>query len=120
MDPVDRSWFVAAYSRLVADVWATPEAERQLERDPRALLALYGLVVPDGVHLRIVRDVDDVEPDLDSQVTAWLLAPERGEFVLVVPRMAALDGAELDEYELDNVVAGLDASCACCCPCCCT
>lgn len=120
MDPGDRGWFVAAYSKLVADVWSDPELERQLDTEPRALLAGYGLVLPDEVRLRIVRDAEYAEPDLDAQVNAWLQATEAGEFALVVPRMAAVDTAELTEYELDNVVAGLDASCACCCPCCCT
>src|SRR5512138_1109822 len=46
MSPKDRAVFVAAYSRLVAEVWADPAKERALEQDSRALLASYGLTVP--------------------------------------------------------------------------
>jgi hypothetical protein len=34
MDASDRTRFITAYSRLVADVWADPEKERQLVADP--------------------------------------------------------------------------------------
>jgi hypothetical protein len=114
----DRAAFVAAYSRLVAEVWADPVAERMLTEDPRALLAEFGLTVPDEVTVRVERDVSDAEPDLDAQVRAWLEAPERGVFALFVPATDQVDSAELDDAELDGVVGGLDSACACCCPCC--
>jgi hypothetical protein len=120
MDSISRARFVAAYSRLVADVWADPDKERQLEADPRGFIAGYGLVVPDEVTVTLLRDVGDAEPDLDQQVRTWLEAPEIGELILVVPSLDPVGRSELDEYELDAVVAGLDLSCACCCPCCCT
>jgi len=120
MDASSRSEFVTAYSRLVADVWVDPELERRLELDPRAFLAEYGLSVPATVTVSLRREVGDAEPDLEQQVRSWLDAPETGEFVLVVPKLDAISQSELTEYELDDVVAGLDSSCACCCPCCCT
>ncbi|HEX8093549.1 hypothetical protein [Jatrophihabitans sp.] len=120
MEPSSRSKFVTAYSRLVADVWAEPDKERQLEADPRGFIAGYGLEVPDGVKVTLLRDVGDAEPDLDQQVQTWLQAPETGELILVVPALDPVAESELDEHELDAVVAGLDLSCACCCPCCCT
>jgi hypothetical protein len=120
MTSAERAVFVAAYSRLVAEVWSDPAREEMLTRDPRALLATHGLTLPDDVEVRVVRDVGDAEPVLDVQVRAWRDAGESGSFVLFVPAIQPVDVADLAESELDNVVAGIDASCACCCPCCCT
>ncbi|TNH29655.1 hypothetical protein FHG89_11655 [Micromonospora orduensis] len=120
MTPVDRAVFVAAYSRLVADVWADPVKERALEEDPRAFLAGYGLHLPEDVQVRVVRDVADADPDLEVQVESWERAESAGAFALFVPSLLPVAQAELAEDELDSVVAGLDSSCACCCPCCCT
>ncbi|MFI9638568.1 hypothetical protein ACIG87_00665 [Micromonospora sp. NPDC051925] len=120
MTPVDRAVFVAAYSRLVADVWADPVRERALDRDPRALLAEYGLGLPEDVRVRVVRDVAEAAPDLEVQVSSWQQAATTGTFVLFVPALLPVAETELAEDELDSVVAGLDSSCACCCPCCCT
>jgi hypothetical protein len=120
MIPGERAAFVAAYSKLVAEVWADPAAERALADDPRALLAEYGLTVSESVEIAVVRDVADAQPDLDAQVVAWRDADELGTFTLFVPATDPIGEAELDEDELDRVVGGLDASCACCCPCCST
>ena len=57
---------------------------------------------------------------LESQVTAWRDADRLGTFTLYVPATGPIGEAELEEDELDRVVGGLDASCACCCPCCST
>jgi hypothetical protein len=115
----DRALFIAAYSRLVAEVWAEPEREASLMADPRALLSEYGLVLPDGVRVEVVRESGHA-PDIQAQVQAWQDAPHTGVLALFVPPLDAIDEAPLDEDELDNVVAGLDTTCACCCPCCCT
>jgi hypothetical protein len=120
MGPSDRAVFIAAYSRLVAEVWADPAAERALADDPRALLAQHGLALPESVEITVERDVAGAEPDLDAQVVAWRDAAERGVFTLFVPATDPVDRNELSESELDGVVGGLDASCACCCPCCST
>lgn len=120
MNAADRGMFVAAYSRLVAEVWSDPAKERQLQEDPRSLVAECGLEVPPHVRVVVTRDVTDAEPDLDEQVRRWQSAAQTGVLELVVPALD-LDGeVDLSEDELDNVVAGLDSSCACCCPCCCT
>ncbi len=120
MNPAARAVFVASYGRLVTGVWADPDLEPLLEQDPRALMARYGLVLPEAVRIEVVRDASDAEPDLGELVAAWENAPDSGCFALVVPATDADDGSELDEHELDTVVAGLGTSCACCCPCCCT
>jgi hypothetical protein len=116
----ERAAFVAAYSRLVAEVWADAAAERALAENPRALLAEYGLGVPEQVGIAVVRDATDVQPDLETQVSAWENAAQVGTFTLYVPATGPIGEAELEEDELDQVVGGLDASCACCCPCCST
>ncbi|GAA0587163.1 hypothetical protein GCM10010172_85330 [Paractinoplanes ferrugineus] len=116
----ERAAFVAAYSRVVAEVWADAAAERALAENPRALLAEYGLTVPEQVRIAVVRDATDVQPDLDTQVAAWADADRLGVFTLYVPATGPIGEAELEEDELDRVVGGLDASCACCCPCCST
>ncbi|MEO3746751.1 hypothetical protein [Plantactinospora sp. B5E13] len=120
MAPKDRAMFIAAYSRLVAEVWADPAAERQLTDDPRGLLAQHGLPVPEGVEIRVVRETADAEPNIDVQVRAWEAAVDSGVLTLFIPRVEPLAPGELDEDELDRVVGGIDASCACCCPCCST
>jgi len=120
MEPGARAAFVAAYGRLVTSVWSDPAHKLLLEQDPRALMAQHGLVLPDGVTIEVVRDVQDAEPDLDALVAAWASASASGRFTLVVPATDADGDMELDEHELDAIVAGLDTSCACCCPCCCT
>jgi hypothetical protein len=112
--------FVAAYGRLVANVWADPDQELQLEQDPRGLMAQHGLNLPESVTISVVRDTRDAEPDLDALVRAWETATETGSFDLVVPSVEAGDDGELAEHELDSIVAGMNSSCACCCPCCCT
>jgi hypothetical protein len=120
MEPSDRALFVAAYGKLVAEVWADAAKEYALETDPRALLRQYGLGVPPAVEIEVVRDGDDAEPDLGVQVDAWEQAPARGRLLLYVPSVDPISDVQLGEHELDSVVAGLDTSCACCCPCCCT
>jgi hypothetical protein len=120
MAPGDRAVFIAAYSKLVAEVWSDPTAEAALLSDPRALLSEHGLDLPASVEVVVVRDVADAEPNLDAQVKAWLDAPELGTFTLFVPALDPVDEAELNENELDRIVGGLDTTCACCCPCCST
>lgn len=120
MPPRDRAIFIAAYSRLVAEVWADPEVERQLDENPRDLLIQHGLPVSDGVRIDLVRESTDADPDIEVQVRAWQEAAERGVLTLFVPRIEPISAGELDEDELDRVVGGIDATCACCCPCCST
>jgi hypothetical protein len=120
MHPADRAVFVAAYSRLVVEVWSDPDRERRLVEQPRALLGEYGLELPEHVSITVHRERGNAEPDLDAQVSEWSTAIERGELALYVPVLEVDGELEIDEHELDSVVAGLDASSACCCPCCCT
>jgi hypothetical protein len=120
MKPADRGMFVAAYTRLLTDVWTDPARELQLVEDPRALLMAHGLILPDNVRITVQRDVTGVEPNLEEQVRLWETAGVTGELVLVVPVADMPGTGELQEDELDNIVAGMDSSCACCCPCCCT
>jgi hypothetical protein len=120
MAPGDRAVFIAAYSKLVAEVWSDPSAEAALLSDPRALLAEHGLDLPESVEVVVVRDAADAEPDLNIQVRAWQEAQTTGTFTLFVPALDPVDEAELNEAELDRVVGGLDTTCACCCPCCST
>ncbi|MFC7478878.1 hypothetical protein ACFQX7_00760 [Luedemannella flava] len=75
MSPGDRAIFIAAYGRLVVEVWSDPAREALLERDPRQLLSEYGVTVPDDVTVTVRRDTGDAEPDLEAQVAAWRDAP---------------------------------------------
>jgi hypothetical protein len=120
MNPGARAAFVASYGRLVTRVWSDPDLELLLEQDPRALMAQYGLVLPDAVSIEVVRNAPDAKASLDELVAAWEAAPASGRFAFVVPATDVDDDGELDEHELDAIVAGLGTSCACCCPCCCT
>ena len=120
MNPGDRAVFIAAYGRLVVEVWSDPARELLLERDPARLLAEYGIAVPDGVAVTVRRDAGDAEPDLETQVEAWRQMSVLGELVLFVPLLDTEGEVEIDEHELENVVAGLEPGTACCCPCCCT
>ena len=120
MNPGARAAFVASYGRLVTRVWSDPDLELLLEQDPRALMAQYGLVLPEEVAIEVVRNAPDAEANLDELVAAWEDAPDSGRFALVVPATDVDGDGELDELELDAIVAGVGTSCACCCPCCCT
>jgi hypothetical protein len=107
MNSAARAAFVASYQRLVTRVWSDPDVDVLLEQEPRALLAQYGLVLPESVSIEVVRHAQNAEPNLDRLVAAWQDAPSSGRFALVVPPAEADDGAELDERELDTIVAGL-------------
>ena len=120
MNPGARAAFVASYGRLVTRVWSDPDQELLLAQDPRALMAQCGLVLPEAVAIEVVRNAPSAESNLDELVAGWENAPTSGRFALVVPATDVDDDGELDEHELDAVVAGLGTSCACCCPCCCT
>jgi hypothetical protein len=58
----------------------------------------------------VVREVGDAEPDLNVRVAAWSRATQTGHLVAVVPGADDDDEAELAEYELDGIVAGLDST----------
>jgi hypothetical protein len=120
VNPGDRAVFIAAYGRLVVEVWSDPAREALLERDPRRLLGEYGIAVPESVPVTVRRDAAGAEPDLETQVDAWRNASDRGELVLFVPALESEGEVEIDEHELEAVVAGLEPGTACCCPCCCT
>ncbi len=116
----DSATFVAAYSGLITAVWSNPAKEQLLTDDPAALVAEYGIALPEGVVVTVARDLPEADPNLEVQVREWRDAPTTGTFTLYVPSAELTDGVQLDESELDTVVGGLDASCSCCCPCCCT
>ena len=115
-----RARFIAAYSKLVADVWSDPGREELLGQDPVALLASYDIVLPDACRVEIVRAGADAEPDLEQQVLAWEECFQSGTLILYIPALDPITELELSEHELGEVVGGLTTSCACCCPCCCT
>jgi hypothetical protein len=120
MKPGARAAFIASYGRLVTRVWSDPDLDVVLEQDPRALMAQYGLVLPEAVTIEVVRHAPSAESNLDELVAAWEDAPSSGRFALVVPATDVDADGELDELELDTIVAGLGTSCAFACPCCCT
>ena len=112
--------FIAAYSKLIADVWSDPVLEARLMAGPTAFLRSYDIVVPDGCAVQIVRNASDCEPDLSAQIGAWEQSSDTNTLVLYVPEFDPLTEVDLAEHELDDVVAGISSTCACCCPCCCT
>lgn len=119
MNPEARAAFVASYGRLITRVWSDPGVELLLEQDPRAVMAQYGLVLPETVSIELIRSGPGAKSDLDDLVAAWENAPDSGRFALVVPATDVDDDGELDEHELDAIAAGHGPS-ACCSPCCCT
>jgi len=111
MSPGARAAFFASYGRLVTRVWSDPELELLLEQDPRGLMAQCGLVLGEAVSIEVVRNAPNAEPNLGELIAAWENAPASGRFALVVPA-TDVDDRELDEHELDTIVAGLGISCA--------
>jgi hypothetical protein len=107
MNAAARAAFVASYERLVTRVWSDPDVDALLEQEPRALMARYGLVLPASVSVAVVRHAPNAPSDLGRLVAAWEDAPSSGRFALVVPPAEAEDDGELDERELDTIVAGL-------------
>ena len=118
MNPGARAAFVAAYGRLITGVWSDPELELLLERDPRDVMAQYGLALPGQVSIELVRNGPGTEHSLDELVATWENAPDSGHFTLVIPATDVEGDGDLAEHELDAIVAGLGPS-ACCSPCCC-
>lgn len=119
MNPGARAAFAASYGRLVTRVWSDPGLELLLEQDPRGVMAQYGLALPDPVSIELVRNAPDAAYSLDDLFGMWENAPDSGHFALVIPATDADDDSDLEEHELDAIVAGLGPS-ACCSPCCCT
>jgi hypothetical protein len=115
-----RARFVAAYSKLIADVWSDPASEAQLLAAPAAFLKAYDIVGADNCAIKVVRNPHGSAPDLNIQIEAWEASFETGTLVLYVPELDPLDDVELEENELDDLVGGISSTCACCCPCCCT
>ena len=119
MNPGARAAFAASYGRLVTRVWSDPELELLLEQDPRGIMAQYGLALPEPVAIELVRSAPDAAYSLDDLFATWENAPDSGHFSLVIPATDLDDDGDLEEHELDAIVAGLGPS-ACCSPCCCT
>jgi natural product precursor len=115
-----RARFVAAYSKLIADVWSDPACEAQLVAAPAAFLKAYDIVGPENCSVEVVRNPHDSAPDLNIQIRAWEASFETGTLILYVPELDPFTEVELSEHELDDLVGGLSSTCACCCPCCCT
>lgn len=113
------SAFINSYTNLVTSVWSDPQVDAEFDSDPIGVMERFGLVLPDGVQLTVLRDTGDAAADLDVQVENWFAAKETGRVSIVVPRKEPMTTGELNEDELLGVVAGISTSCACCCPCCC-
>jgi hypothetical protein len=48
------------WGMLLAQVWSDELLKQRLMSDPAAVLAEYGIEVPEGVELRVVEDTDEV------------------------------------------------------------
>lgn len=114
------SAFINSYTNLVTSVWSDPHVDSEFDADPIGVMERFGLVIPPGVHLTVLRDTRDAAADLDVQVENWFAARDTGRVTIVVPRKEPVTTGELDDDALLGVVGGISTSCACCCPCCCS
>jgi hypothetical protein len=116
METIAKQRFIRGYTKILTQSWSSDEFSRQLESDPRAVLASMGLDTAPGSVVEIVRSHIDL-PDLEKQLSTWAEGLVTGHFVLFVPHLPQLDTRDLDEEDLGDLAGGVPSFC--CSPCCC-
>lgn len=116
METFDKSRFIRGYTKTLTQSWSSDEFFRQLESDPRDVLASMGLDTAPGSVIEVVRSRTEA-PDLDKQLSAWAEGLDTGHFVLYVPDLPQLELRDLDEEDLGDLAGGVPSFC--CSPCCC-
>lgn len=68
---MDQKEFQKAYGKLVEKAWEDAAFKEALLSDPRKVFAENGIVVPDGMNVRMVENTEDT--------IYFVLPPERGD-----------------------------------------
>lgn len=116
-ETLDRSTFLAAYTRVLTNAWSSSDYAERLLSDPRSVLNEAGLVVPADASIEVTREIGG-DANLDAQIDLWEKGYETHAFVLHVPESPMIDTSELSEGDLAAVSGGSTYYCCCCCPCC--
>lgn len=119
MDAKERAAFVDAYTKVLTSSWSSEEHSRQLEEDPRSVLAADGLHIPVGAQIDVVR-LASGEPDLDRQIELWEEGRETGHYTIHVPATPRIYTRELSDGDLGSISGGIGGACCSCCPCSCS
>ena len=85
-----------ALAHLFAACWKDEALKARFMADPKAVLAEYGMPVPEGMNVKVVENADDC-------VHITLPAPPAGDHAL-------------SDGELGNAAAGSYRQGTCCCP----
>ncbi len=80
-----------ALARLFAECWKDEALKARFVADPKAVLAEYGMPVPEDMDVKVVENADDC-------VHITLPAPPTGDM-------------DLSDDELSNAAGGIDAAC---------
>ena len=120
MESQERTSFLSNYSKLLVAAWSDESVGDRLVANPKAVLAEFGLQVPDNANVNVVRQIPPQhgEPDANVQVRLWEEGLKSGTIEMHVPEAPAIDMGELSESELEGVAGGWSISGCCCTPCC--
>lgn len=116
-----RQEFLRRYARLLAAAWTDDEFGDRLDADPAAAAREFGIEVPAGSRLTILREipVDAPAGSEDGAISLWEAGERTGNYVLSVPQSPMVDNSELSDDDLLALAAGFSITLCCCCPCCC-
>ena len=120
MESQERTAFLSNYSKLLVAAWSDESVGDRLVSNPKAVLAEFGLQVPETADVTVVRQIPPQhgEPDANVQVRLWEEGLKSGNIEMHVPEAPQIDAGELSESELEGVAGGWSISKCCCTPCC--
>jgi hypothetical protein len=114
---MDLSQFEDAYAGVLMRSWTSEEFVKELLSRPAEALREFGLTVPDGVTVSIVRQSEG-KGSVEDEFKAWNKGIADGHVKLVVPEVAPIDVSQVSDADLKGGLVGGVAVCCCCCPCC--
>ena len=121
LHPDARELFLRNYSQLLAASWTDDDVSARLDSDPVAVAREFGIDVPPGADLTVLRDIPADAPagSEDGAIALWESGESTGHYVLSVPASPTVDSSELSDEDLLSLAAGFSITLCCCCPCCC-
>lgn len=121
LSPSGRDEFLRAYAQLLAAAWTDDDFAARLDESPSDAVREFGIEVPVGATLTVLREIPDGAPSgsENGAITLWEAGELTGDYVLSVPDSPVVDSSELSDDDLLGLAAGFSITLCCCCPCCC-